>query len=211
MRDCTGVFALAIALGFAVLPSAVHASDLAQAHWVGCTSCHGDAGLGSEPKHAPAIAGQTASYLGKQLRDYRAGRRGSHVHDHTGRQMALMAIALPDEAVVDALARHAAALPAHRPAPTLAGADPERGKALYQSCAACHGPKGEGNDQRASPRLDVLQDWYLMAQMRKYRDGFRGTDAGDTSARLMAAQALATSESQWADIAAWLATVRQAP
>ncbi len=40
-----------------------------------CSGCHGPAGNGNGPARFPAIGGQTAAYVAKQLKDFRAGTR----------------------------------------------------------------------------------------------------------------------------------------
>ncbi|PSF05193.1 cytochrome c4 [Marinobacter fuscus] len=40
-----------------------------------CAGCHNPKGIGNEPAGYPALGGQTAEYLAKQLKAYRAGER----------------------------------------------------------------------------------------------------------------------------------------
>lgn len=40
-----------------------------------CAGCHSPKGIGNEPAGYPALGGQTAEYLAKQLKAYRAGER----------------------------------------------------------------------------------------------------------------------------------------
>jgi cytochrome c553 len=68
-----------------------------------CARCHGGDGLGRSPV-TPIIAGQSEAYLLENLRAYSEGRRSSGV-------MALPTAAV-DAEVLDALARHFAAMPA---------------------------------------------------------------------------------------------------
>jgi cytochrome c553 len=66
----------------------------------------------------------------------------------------------------------------------------ERGKTLYQTCAACHGAAGEGNEQAHAPALAQRSDWYLARQLKSYREGWRGTQAEDDLGMQMRAMAL---------------------
>jgi cytochrome c oxidase subunit 2 len=69
--------------------------------------------------------------------------------------------------------------------------DAAAGKALYQICAACHGPEGQGNQAMNSPKLAGQEDWYLVRQLKAFKDGLRGTAPGDmygAQMRPMAAQ-----------------------
>jgi cytochrome c553 len=63
-----------------------------------CAACHGSAGQGNAAVHAPALAGRTDWYLVTQLRNYRAGLRGSDPADSAGQQMRSMAGTLADDA-----------------------------------------------------------------------------------------------------------------
>lgn len=188
-------------------------ADMAAAspHWVGCASCHGAAGEGAEARAAPALAGQSPTYLARQMQAFRTGLRGSHPEDHGGRQMHLMAIALADPAAEASVIERIAMLPAPPVASRTLPGDPRQGEAAYAACAACHGVQGEGDTRTGAPRLDTLQDWYLVGQMRKYRDGVRGASPDDASGSQMAAIAATTSEAQWHDIAAWLAGLQGTP
>jgi len=70
-----------------------------------CASCHGAAGLGNQSLHAPALAMRTDWYLATQLRNYRAGLRGTDKADSNGQEMRAMAVSLPnDEAINDVVA-----------------------------------------------------------------------------------------------------------
>lgn len=71
-----------------------------------------------------------------------------------------------------------------RPAPDVAA-----GQASYAVCAACHGAAGEGNQTLNAPRLAGVQGWYLERQLRNFKHGLRGTDAGDALGMQMAPMA----------------------
>jgi cytochrome c oxidase subunit 2 len=55
-----------------------------------------------------------------------------------------------------------------------APADPIAGKSLYATRAACHGPEAEGNQTTNAPKHAVLEPWYLIRQLQKFRSGLRG-------------------------------------
>ena len=59
-----------------------------------CVACHGKKGEGNPTLNAPALAGQDAAYLERQLRNFRSSRRGTHKSDTLGAQMRPLAIAL---------------------------------------------------------------------------------------------------------------------
>lgn len=59
-------------------------------------------------------------------------------------------------------------------------ADDARGKELYQLCAQCHGPAGEGNQLALAPAIAGLGAWYLEVQLHNFKSGARGTHPEDT-------------------------------
>lgn len=64
------------------------------------------------------------------------------------------------------------------------------GKTLYNTCAACHGAKGEGNRALGAPNIAGMDAWYLKTQLENFSSGKRGTKAGDTyGAQMRAASA----------------------
>jgi cytochrome c553 len=67
-----------------------------------CAACHGANAEGNEALGAPALAGQNDWYLITQLRNFRAGIRGTHRDDSFGAQMATMAGSLTnDQAIIN--------------------------------------------------------------------------------------------------------------
>jgi cytochrome c553 len=66
-----------------------------------CAACHGAAAQGNQALHAPMLAGRTDWYLATQLRNYRAGLRGTNPADSHGQQMRAMASILTDDAAVN--------------------------------------------------------------------------------------------------------------
>jgi cytochrome c553 len=65
-----------------------------------CAACHGANAQGNEALGAPALAGQNDWYLLTQLRNFRAGFRGSHQEDTFGSQMITMSKTLRDDQAV---------------------------------------------------------------------------------------------------------------
>lgn len=140
-----------------------------------CVACHGARGEGNDTIGAPALAGQDAAYLARQLANFRAGRRGYDPGDTGGVTMRSVATMLSD-ADIHSLAVHYGSLPAiDRSQSTRAQGDPKAGKVLYDgSCAACHGAHAQGFPQSSSPNLRILQGWYVSLQMRNFQEGRRG-------------------------------------
>lgn len=157
--------------------------------FVPCVACHGNKGEGNAALNAPAIAGQDAVYIERQLRNFRNRRRGADKSDALGVQMQAAATALTDDAAVAKVASYVANLP------KTVNASPARGNLhngnnLYQGkCGACHGGTAEGNPALKSPRLAGLDAPYIKRQFAHFRDGVRGTDPQDTLGRQMAMMA----------------------
>jgi len=155
-----------------------------------CTSCHGNKAEGNSGLNAPAITGQDAAYLERQLRNFRSDRRGTHKSDSLGTQMrAVAAATLADDAAVTKIASYVAALPKTLPAARAQG-NLHNGNNLYQGkCGACHGGSAEGNPALKAPRLAGLDAAYIKRQFANFRDGVRGTDQQDVPGRQMAMMA----------------------
>ncbi len=161
-----------------------------------CVICHGASGEGNERLKAPAIAGLPRWYLEAQLQKFQTGARGAHPDDIEGLRMRPMSMTVKGEANVSAVAAFVAALAPVRPGPTLSGGDATAGKATYMVCVACHGPTGEGNPTLKAPPLTRTPDWYLMAQLKKFKAGVRGSRPEDTSGATMRPMALLLADEQ---------------
>lgn len=81
------------------------------------------------------------------------------------------------------------ALAALAAAPLAAAAD-DRGRELFQLCAQCHGPDGAGNPMALAPAIGGLDEWYVKAQLEKFRSGARGTHFDDIAGMRMRPMAL---------------------
>ncbi len=83
-----------------------------------------------------------------------------------------------------------------------------KGKALYATCLACHGQNAEGNKILNSPILSGQQDWYLKAQLVKFRDGLRGVDKNDIQGAMMRPMALVLKDENDIDaVVAYITTL----
>ncbi len=133
-------------------------------------------GGGNQSLNAPRIAGQYDWYLKRQLQAFKDGIRGTTPGDIYGAQMRPMAMTLTNEAAVDNVVAYIGTLTAPPPPATVQG-DAAAGKQLYATCAACHGPKAEGNVAMNAPRLADQDDWYLVRQLQNYKKGLRGSQS----------------------------------
>ncbi len=143
-----------------------------------CSACHGTEGQGMQALNAPKLAGQSEWYLRRQIENYKSGLRGAHEDDTYGRQMAQMANALADEAAIDNVIAHILKFP-DEPAPATIEGNVEKGERLYRVCAYCHGADGMGIQALNAPRAAGMTDWYLVRQLKNFRDGVRGSHPQD--------------------------------
>jgi cytochrome c oxidase subunit 2 len=172
-----------------LLPAGAALADAGPTLFAQCIACHGRKAEGMTSTGAPAIAGQDAAYLQRQLQAFRSGLRGTNPKDTYGAQMRAIALTLRDEAAVAAVAKYVAGLP-RTTASGPAKADLRNGNNLYHGkCGACHGGKAEGNAALKAPRLAGLDTAYLQRQFNHFRDGVRGADPKDTTGRQMAMMA----------------------
>jgi len=157
-----------------------------QAFYVTCQGCHGNAGEGMAGMKAPRLAGLPANYIAEQLTQYREDVRGGPT-DFQGVQMNGRAKALPSDEAVQDVAAYIATLPAPPPL-NVPMEQAKAGAALYTSCVACHGDKGQGNADMGGPPLAGTSPDYIARQLRNFRNGIRGRE-GDEKGQQMKAMA----------------------
>ena len=180
----------------------------------GCVQCHGAQAEGLESTKAPRLAGREDWFIRRQIAAFQRRERGRDDSKETG--------FLPPEArtqfmhpvadklgrrEIEALSAHLAAL---RPAPLPPSklGDPSKGRALFAGCVECHGFSAEGNVRVGAPRLSGQHDWYLFAQLRDFRMGWRGAESTNVHVKLMRSR-MDLGDGALRDLAAYLAT--QAP
>ena len=163
--------ALAIwAAGPAIAAEAGRAEEIVQGR---CFICHGADGESSSPVF-PRLAGQHASYVARQLSDYKSGRRKSST----------MQPMVEDLAAADFLAL--GAYFESRPPQAHAVDDGElaqMGRFIFQrgnpysgvaACAGCHGPQGHGTE--VLPRLAGQHAQYTENQLKAFNKRERTND-----------------------------------
>jgi cbb3-type cytochrome c oxidase subunit III len=185
------------------------AIDAGKALYQSCIACHGAKAEGNPTLNAPALAGQLAGYLQRQLQHFKQGRRGAE--DAIAQPMQSMAAALENEQAVEQVAQYLASLtPATADQAAVQG-DPRRGNNLYQgNCGACHGGKGEGNSQLQAPNLAILDAAYIQRQMQHFQQGLRGAAPNDRWGKQMAMMANTLPDQQaLLDVIAYLQQLRQ--
>jgi cytochrome c553 len=141
-----------------------------------CARCHMPEAWGNEDGTYPQLAGQHATVLLRQLMDIRSGRRANAMMRPFVQERTLGGY----QNLVDVVA-YIATLPmnpAYTKGPWPEGS-PEfaQGKKIYLArCAACHGPKGEGDGHKAIPRLQGQHYPYTLRQALAIKRGQRRAD-----------------------------------
>ena len=181
---------------------------LGQVSYALCGACHGTQGAGMQPLNAPRIAGLNARYVERQLNYFRDGVRGAHELDTAGSLMRPIMAALPDDDAIRNVSAYIETLRAE-PSPITISGDIEQGADLYANCAVCHGADGEGIWALNAPALAGQSDWYLVTQLRNFREEIRGAHPMDLygDQMMMLADVLATDE-DINDVVAYLNTLR---
>jgi len=170
-----------VGLGLAMAVFAGHAAAQGEpaagkAKSESCASCHGEDGNASAPIF-PKLAGQHASYLTKQLREFKSQKRVDQA------VMNAMAESLSDADIADISAWFSQQKIKPEPAEKT-----ELGQKIYRSglasksipaCAACHGPKGEGNPASVYPALGGQYSSYIAKALHDYKAGERNSDPNE--------------------------------
>jgi cytochrome c oxidase subunit II len=163
-----------------------------------CAACHGAQGEGNPALNAPKLAGQADWYLARQLHLFKTGGRGTNDKDVYGKTMAPMAATLADDAAIANVVAYIRTLP-DSPAPPTVRSAAARGQNLYGTCGACHGPAGQGIQATNAPRLKGMSDWYMVTQLKNFRNGIRGAHAQDMYGPQMAAMAASLADERAID------------
>ena len=140
-----------------------------------CDRCHGPAGV-SDDTETPHLAMQTASYLLKQMRDYKSKARDDknmykRVRKLDDQQLTDIALWYASQPLpeTDAKARDGLKTPA-----LVSQGDASRGIA---PCEICHGKDGKTVAETV-PVLAGQHVDYLISTMEYFRDGTRNNDPG---------------------------------
>lgn len=92
---------------------------------------------------------------------------------------------------------------------SLMAGDAAKGKTLYQVCMACHGFNGEGNPVTKSPPLAGQEDWYIVSQLKKFKEGIRGTNPKDIEGMQMRPMSMTLPDEQaMKDVAAYISSLQ---
>jgi len=173
-----------------------------------CAGCHGVQGEGNPALHAPKLSGQSDWYLKRQLKNYKLGARGTHEKDVFGKMMAPMAATLGDDAAINNVIAFIKTLPDTPASATVAGAA-NRGQKYYVTCGACHGTVGQGIQAMNAPGLKGMSDWYLVTQLKNFKQGIRGAHPKDLYGPQMASMTgMLVDDQAINDLVAYINTMR---
>jgi len=166
--------ALVAVLSFSGFVQAQGNIEAGKAKSVTCTACHGEDG-NSPSNLYPKLAGQHATYLEKQLQQFKNGQRADPI-------MMGMAAALSEQDMQDLAAYYAS----HTATPETASPEiADAGQKLYMggnsedkmaACSACHGPRGNGLELAKFPKISSQHPAYIKAQLIKFRGKERAND-----------------------------------
>ena len=141
---------------------------------VTCSACHGVDGNSVTPQW-PSLAGQSETYIVRQLQAYRDKLRGD-----VGMQQFASTLSAQDMHDIGAYFASQALQPK--------GADPQLvslGEEIYRggipergvaACIACHGPEGHGNPMASFPRINGQHSAYLVKTLQEYAAQTRQSD-----------------------------------
>ena len=161
-----------------------------------CASCHGTQAEGNPALHAPKLSGQGDWYLQRQLKYFKQGVRGTHDKDVFGKMMAPMAATLANDTAIDNVSAYIKTL-ADKPAPVTVTGNAGNGQRLFvTTCGTCHGPNGMGIKSTNAPGLKGMSDWYLVTQLKNFKDGVRGGHPQDMFGFQMALMAAILPDDQ---------------
>ncbi|MBL8950358.1 MAG: c-type cytochrome [Myxococcaceae bacterium] len=162
-----------------------------------CTACHGEHGEGNATIQAPAIAGLPDWYVESQITKFRTGVRGAHPDDYEGLRMRPMSRQMMNPAEIHSVVHYVSHdLKPVKGAKLVKDGDATAGAASYATCIACHGVKGEGNLATKAPPLAQLPDWYMLAQLQKFKKGIRGANPNDVTGNTMRAMSAVLVDEQ---------------
>lgn len=173
-----------------------------------CVPCHGADGGGNLALRTPDIAGLPDWYLRAELHKFAKDVRGAHPDDMEGHRMRPMARTLYHPGDVEDVADYVSRLkPVH--GPRMITGNVAAGQTQFSTvCVACHNADARGNIAVGAPPIADQSDWYLLAQLRKFKSGMRGVNADDTTGMQMRAMSMTLQDSTaMRDVVAYIKTL----
>ncbi len=182
----------------------VHAGDIeaGKTKSAVCAACHGADGNSANAAW-PSLAGQHASYIYKQLRDFKEGRRNNA-------SMTGMVALLNDDDMKNVAAFYESQQPkavAFDDKLIAAGENIYRGgitETSVAACMGCHAPSGKGNGPAGWPSLIGQHPDYIVTQLQAFKQGTRANDTG----RMMRNVSVRMSDKEMKVVAAYIAGIQ---
>jgi cytochrome c oxidase subunit 2 len=141
-----------------------------RALFANCAACHGTDGGGVADGSVPAIGGQPASVITRQLLRFRSGERKDLRMQHFAD-----AEHLSDDRQIDLVAQHVAGLRRSTPAKRGDGSQLALGARRWsEGCAGCHGAAAGAVVGRGIPALAGQHAPYIERKLREESNGVPG-------------------------------------
>jgi len=172
-----------------------------------CAACHGADGNPAVAMY-PALAGQSESYIVKQLKDFKAAVASDGTSGRVDPVMAGMVAPLSNDDM-----QNLAAYFSSQALNPIVSETNAKGKKLFISgdpingitaCMACHSINGKGMDNAAFPSIAGQSASYLKAQLEKFRSASRGNDKNS----MMRSVALNLSDQDIEAVSQYLASLK---
>ena len=144
-----------------------------------CAACHGAQAEGNAALHAPKLSGLGDWYVQRQLKYFKQGIRGAHDKDVLGKMMVPMAATLTDDIAIENVSAYIKTLPDNPATATVKGSANDGQRLYVSTCGACHGRDGRGLQATNAPGLKGMSDWYLVTQLKNFKQGIRGAHPQD--------------------------------
>ena len=195
--------ALVAVLGWSGSALAAGSKEAGQAKALVCGGCHGMDGNSVNPEW-PSLASQHASYITKQVKNFKANERANPL-------MTPMAMSVATDQDLEDLAAYFASQKLNATGET----DPSKlklGERVYRAgnvagkvpaCASCHGPAGAGMPAQF-PRIGGQYAEYTEAQLKAFRDGARANDPN----KMMRMVAIKMTDAEIKAVADYIAGLR---
>ena len=177
--------------------------DKGAAKYRECAVCHGEQAQGNAELKAPALSHLQPVYIVRQLQNFATGIRSGE----PGSPAWQMAQAV--EGWTDIFDKRSVAVAIAEFAPkqqiqTLDGSA-EKGRKNYNNlCAGCHGKNAEGKNVLHAPALAGSQDWYLLAQIKHFQSGARGSHNDDQLGAQMQAMSNLLDDASLMDVITYI-------
>ena len=173
-----------------------------------CAACHGADGNSAVAAN-PNLAGQGAEYISRQLAHFKSGIRVSPIMQPLAQtlsdaDMAALGVYFSQQKPKNLSARDPQLVAAGQK--LFRGGDAAAG---VPACAACHTPTGAGIPKNF-PKISGQYADYTYAQLKAFKSGERGNDAGgkDADGRIMGAVAQKLTDTQMKALADYAAGLR---